>query len=42
MMTLRGLRFEGVGKMNFYENGEMDLNYALKLGVYKLHRWETC
>jgi hypothetical protein len=38
MMMLGGLRFEGVGKTNFDENGETDLNFALKMGVYRLHR----
>jgi hypothetical protein len=41
-MMLGGLRFEGVGKTNFDENRETNLNFALRLGAYRLHRWETC
>jgi hypothetical protein len=38
MMMLGGLKFEGARKMNFDENREMDLNFAIKMGVYRLHR----
>ncbi len=41
-MMLGGLKFEGARKMNFDENGEMDLNFAIKMGVYRLHRQEFC
>jgi hypothetical protein len=40
MMMLGRLKFEGVGKMDFDENGETDLNFLLKMGTYKLHRQE--
>jgi hypothetical protein len=40
MMMLGRLKFEGVGKMDFDENGETDLSFLLKMGTYKLHRRE--
>jgi hypothetical protein len=42
MMMLRGLRFESVGKMDFDENGEIDLSFALRMGAYRMPKWESC
>jgi hypothetical protein len=34
--------FEGARKKDFVENGEINLSFALRIGVYILHRWEFC
>ncbi len=41
-MMLGGLRFEGARKMDFDDNGETNLSFALKMGAYKFHRQEFC